>query len=68
MKLFDVIWIVITSGSFVGWLMVAKDFVSWVIAFIMSVIGIFYLLYKTRLMRAEAILKEEELKKLGGKV
>ena len=62
MRHFETIWIIVSPASFVGWFMNAKEVTGAIMAFIMSVLGILYLYYKTRQMRAVAILKEKELK------
>ena len=61
MKITDILYIMLSSSMFIRWLNLAKDTASITIAFVMSVLGICFLWYKTRLMRAEALLKEKEL-------
>lgn len=66
MKQIDLLYIMLAQSTFIGWMHVAKDTVGIIIAFVMSVISLVYLYYKTRLMKAEALLKEKELKELNG--
>lgn len=62
MKYMDLFYIIISSSLFLRWLSMAKDTLSIFIALCMSLLGLGFLYYKTRLMRANALLKEEELK------
>lgn len=61
-KHFEAIWIILSSSSFVGWLILAKDTAIGVVAFFMTILSGLYALEKYRKEKAERQLLEHELK------
>jgi len=63
-KYFEPVYLIFLSASIVNWLISTKDLISFIAAIILSILTSYYMWWKAQEMKANYLIKKEELRKL----